>query len=147
MAVTITPAEIAVAIRAATAVDAVPDPVATVLQFMAASAGAMTMEYAPGAPDAMHNAAVIRLAGWLYDADPTDSRIARALDVSGAASLLAPWRVHRAGAIGSLEPTPGGVTPPAPAGAGLPPFPTEPGQYILTVVNGDLAWLAFPSPS
>ena len=144
MAVTITPGEIAVAIRAATATDAVPDPVAAVLKFMAATAGAMVLEYAPAAPDAMHDGAVIRLAGWLYDADPTDSRISRALEVSGAASLLAPWRVHRAGAVGSLE-TPGGIAPTP--GAGLPPFPSGDGQFILTVVNGELAWLAFPSPS
>ena len=143
MAVTITNAEIAVAIRAAATADSVPAPIATVLSFLAPAATAMILHYAPDAPDAMHNAALIRLAGWLYDADPTDSRISDALTVSGAANLLSQWRAHRAGIITATGETPGGGG--IPTGAGLPPLP-ETGHFILTVDNGALKWVAFPPP-
>ncbi|MCY4059057.1 MAG: hypothetical protein OXG44_13730, partial [Gammaproteobacteria bacterium] len=78
------------------------------------------LRHAPAAPDAVHNAALVRLSGWLFDADPTDSRIADALYVSGAANLLSQWREHRAGAIGTVSAT-GGDTPVPTPGAGLPP--------------------------
>ncbi|MDE0383814.1 MAG: hypothetical protein OXI22_08030 [Defluviicoccus sp.] len=146
MAVTITPAEVAVAIRAAATKDTVPGPVTTVLAFLVPAATAMLLEYAPGAPDAMHNAALVRLAGWLYDADPTDARVSSALYVSGASNLLGQWRVHRAGAVGSAAPSGGGTPGPSPTpGAGLP-TPPESGYYILTVRNGVLAWVEFPRP-
>ena len=56
-------------------------------------------KYAPDAPEATANEAVIRLAGYLLDA-PTAGRgssYANVLHNSGAASILAPYRVHRAG--------------------------------------------------
>ena len=140
MAVTLTPADVAVAIRAATATDAVPAPVTTVLGFLVPAASALVLDYAPTAPDAVHNGALIRLAGWLYDSDPADPAVGRALQVSGAASLLAPYRQHRAGAVGAATPVP----TPAP-GAGIPPPPPE-GHYILTVTNGVLGWIEFPRP-
>ena len=147
MAVTISPGDLAVAIRVATDPDAVPTAIATVLGFLQPAAAAMVTGYAPDAPDDIHNAAVIRLAGWLYDADPTDSRIASALQVSGAAPLMSQWRGHRAGAIGSAAAngaTPGGGGN-VPEGAGLPPLPGA-GSFILTVNNGELAWVDFPLP-
>lgn len=142
MAVTITIPELAIAIRAAASEDAIPAPVLTVLGFLAPAAAAMVLGYAPKAPDSMHNAAVVRLGGWLFDADPTDPTVGRALHVSGAAALLAQWREHRAGAVTGV-----GVPSPTPApGAGLPPPPSE-GSFILTVNDGALAWVAFPLPS
>ena len=142
MAVTVTQAEAAVAIRAATGEKAIPAPVATTLKFLFPAAAAIVIHYAPDAPDDVHNGALIRLLGWLYDADPTDSRISRALEVSGAAGLLNRWRVHRAGAITGTGATPGGTVP---TGAGLPPLPGD-GYFILTVDNGELKWVAFPPP-
>ena len=75
---------------------------------------ALVERYAPGAPPAVQNEAVIRTAGWLmetpsggirsesvgdirtgYDA----SRSLGALRHSGAMGLLTTWRVRRAGAI------------------------------------------------
>lgn len=141
IAVTITAEQMAVVIRAAPATDAVDARIALVIQFALAAAGACVVDYAPKAPDAVHNAAAIRFVGWLYDADPSDPQTSRALIVSGAQSLLAPYREHRAGAIGAEgEPTP--VTP---SGSGLPPLPDD-GHYILTVSDGELAWTAFPAP-
>jgi len=141
MAVTITNAELAVAIRAAATEDDIPAPVAAVLSFLAAAAAALVIDYAPKAPDAMHNAAVIRLAGWMFDADPTDSTVGRALQVSGAGPLLARWREQRAAAV-----TAGQASPIAPAGTGIP-LPPVSGSYILTTNNGVLSWIEFPLPA
>jgi len=138
MPATITAGELAVAIRAAAAEDSVPDAVMLVLGFMRPAAMALVEEYAPEAPVDIQNAAVIRVAGWLYDADPAEPRIGRVMEISGAANLLARWRVHRAGAIG------GEAAAIAPA-SGLPPIP-ESGSFILSAENGELAWLAFPRP-
>lgn len=146
MAVTITNPEVAVAIRAATSVNDIPGPISTVLSFLVPAASAMLIQYAPNAPDAVHNASLIRLAGWLYDADPTDARISEALTVSGAANLLHQWRVHRAIAIGGVadEPAPAPAPSPTP-GAGLPTWPTT-GRYVLQVIDGVLTWVEFPGP-
>ena len=139
MAVTITAAEVAVAIRAATSADSVPAPIATVLGFLVPAGAAMVLRHAPEAPDALHNAALIRLAGWLYDADPTDSRLSDALSVSGAANLLAQWRVHRAGLIDSdSDPTP------TPGGGGNVPQPPSSGLATLVAVNGVIQWSSSP---
>lgn len=142
MAVTITAAELAVAIRAAESATTVPAPVAKVLDFLAPAASAIVLGYAADAPDAVHNMAVIRLCGWLYDADPTDSRISRALEVSGAQGILAAWRSH---SIGIIAPTGTPAAGPVAPGAGLPPVPGS-GHFILSVNDGVLTWLEFPAP-
>ena len=60
--------------------------------------------HAPDAPDDVKDEATLRLFGWLFDSGSfgSDERpavsSAGALIKSGAASLLKPWRVHRAGA-------------------------------------------------
>ena len=67
-----------------------------------ATATELVTRHAPDAPDAMHNEAVIRVAGYLFDM-PQAARGAGFADVmrnSGAAALLLPWRVHRAGSTG-----------------------------------------------
>lgn len=78
-----------------------------------AVASPLVTGYAPGAPDAISNEAVIRTAGYL-DADSPELRTLRSLKVSndvtlepratgsalrlsGAAALLAPYRTRRAG--------------------------------------------------
>ena len=58
--------------------------------------------HAPDAPDAVHNESVIRLAAYIYD-QPNAGRglaYANALRNSGAAAILLPYRVHRAGSVG-----------------------------------------------
>lgn len=145
MAITISQTDATLAIRAAAVADAIDPAVATVVGYLFKAASALIIEYAPGAPDDVHNMGLIRLLGWLYDSDPSDPSIGRAMAVSGASALLAPFRTHRAGAIGALDqqPAPGGDVP---AGAGLPAYPAE-GSFILTVNNGELAWVEFPLPS
>ncbi|MDE0489316.1 MAG: hypothetical protein OXI07_09015 [Gammaproteobacteria bacterium] len=145
MAVTITAGELAVAIRAATDADSVAPEIAAVLALILPAATNLVTTYAPGAPDAMHNMAAVRVGGWLYDADPTDPGIGRAMDISGARAMLSQWRTHRAGAIGTGE-APGPAPAPTPTpGAGLPPLPAA-GNFVLTVNDGVLAWVAFPQP-
>ncbi|MDE0219364.1 MAG: hypothetical protein OXJ90_08850 [Spirochaetaceae bacterium] len=141
MAITITPAQVAVAIRTATNENDVPPAVTSVLAFLVPAASAIVLDYAPLAPDAVHDAALIRLAGWLYDSDPADPAVGRAMQVSGAAALLSRWRAHRAGAVGAVA----GEPVPIPTPAGLPTPPAE-GHFILTVTNGVLGWVAFPVP-
>ena len=81
---------------------------------LGAVAAAMVEQYAPGAPQALRDEAVIRFAGYLAQSDfgtiakegigPRDveyvTNHASAFRNSGAAMLLTRWRVRRAGAIG-----------------------------------------------
>ena len=71
-------------------------------------------QYAPGAPSTTLAEAVIRYAGWLIEAPAGGVRSESIGDISttyspamlsgfrasGAAALLSPWRVRRAGSIG-----------------------------------------------
>lgn len=142
MTITISQEEATVAIRAATVETDIPTPVATTVRYLWAATKVLIVEYAPAAPDDMHNAASIRLLGWLYDSDPADPLVGRAMQISGAAALLAPYRVHRAGAVGApttAEPTPG-------TGAGLPPVP-GPGSWVLINDEGTVKWIKFPLPA
>ena len=143
MAVTLTAGQAAVAIRAATDADAVDPRVLFVVETAFAAAQACVVDFAPGAPDAIHNAAAIRVTGWLYDAEPTDPAASRVLAVSGAQALLAPYRTHRAGAVGAASQTPGPA--PEPSGGALPPVP-GPGTWVLVNDNGVEKWVAFPLP-
>ena len=144
MAVTIDANQVAVAIRVATDVDAVPVATALVLSFAFDAASEMVVHYAPEAPDSLHNAAAIRIAGFLYDADPSTPVNDRILEMSGAASILSRFRVHRASA---LVEGPGGVSPspPTPSGGNVPTPPGS-GHFILTANNGALEWEEFPAP-
>ena len=145
MAVTLPVGELAVAIRAATNADNVSPTIVTVLTIAGAAAADIILDYAPHAPDSVHNAAYVRLVGWLYDSDPADPSLGRALQISGAEALLSRWRSHRAGAVGEVSgPTPSPSPTPTP-GTGLPPAPAR-GHFILTVTDGVLRWISFPEP-
>ncbi|MYF31195.1 MAG: hypothetical protein F4169_20530 [Gammaproteobacteria bacterium] len=160
MAANVSPGDVAVAIRAATDAEQVAAPVLAVITSLVAAASAIIEAEVPDATiplqtgetraaaiarvQPVKNAAVVRLTGFLYDTDPADPAPKRPMIQSGAAALLAPWRTHRAGAIGQADAT-GGTTPPATPGAGLPPLPGE-GDYILGIQNGELVWVEFPLP-
>lgn len=78
------------------------------------AAAARVEREAPGAPAAVKSEATIRLAGYLYSSDfgairketigPREveyvTNHANAWRNSGAAALLAPWKIRRAGVIG-----------------------------------------------
>ena len=98
MAVTVDVAAIAVELRI---IAAATDPISVghqaVLGRLRDTATALVVKYAPGAPDAAHDEAVIRVCGFLFDLAPHESRrIQDPLGQSGAAQILAPWRVQRA---------------------------------------------------
>ena len=64
---------------------------------------AVIERHAPDAPGNVKSEACVRMVGYLFD-QPNAGRgigFASALRNSGAASLLLPWREHRAGAIGA----------------------------------------------
>ena len=147
MTITITQPEVAVALRLAPDAGAIPAPISAVLEWLYPAAQAMIEEHAPSAPDAAHDAAMIRLVGWLYDSDPSSGITSDALNSSGAGNVLRQWRIHRAGA---LEPSAsGGVSPsptPTPGGGGDVPTPPTSGSFILSVKDGVVTWLKFPIP-
>lgn len=118
MAVTLTVPQLAVALRLATAPDqTIPAAQTDELTRILATATAMVERYAPAAPDGQHNEAAIRLAGWLYDTDPSEiRRVQSPMANSGAAALLAPWRVQRATAAPESDTT----TPTTPSTSGGP---------------------------
>ena len=97
MAVTLTAQQLAAALRLGDTAGETAE--ATRLLAYATEA---VVRHAPAATDAVHNEATIRLAGYLFD-QPYASRgvsHANALRNSGAAAVLLPYRVHRAGSVG-----------------------------------------------
>ena len=84
------------------------------VQALGATAAALVERYAPSAPQAIKNEAVIRCAGWLHGQPAAAVRteaqgeistsyaptMQSALRHSGAMALLTAWKVRRAGAIG-----------------------------------------------
>ena len=94
MAVTIIAAELAAALR----LGDTDEELAEATRLLAYTTVAIT-RHVPTAPDAVHNEAAIRLAGYLYD-QPNAGRgtsYANALRNSGSASILLPYRIHSLG--------------------------------------------------
>ena len=101
---TITDADLASAIGSDTA---------TATRLLAVASEVVT-RYAPDAPDAIHNEAVIRLAGWLWQSPPgvlpssvgerdfqtQREHVTGGLRSSGAMSLLRPYKSVGAGVCG-----------------------------------------------
>ena len=97
MAVTLTAAQLAAALR----LGSTDEETAQATRLLATCTEIVT-KHAPNAPDATANEAVIRVAGYLFDA-PTAARGAGYGDIlrnAGALSLLLPYRTHRAGTTG-----------------------------------------------
>ena len=86
---------------------------ATVATRLLAVAKPTVERYAPAAPAAIQNEAVIRFAGWLNESPASGARsesigdisttfspaMTGGLRASGAMALLSPWKIRRAGAI------------------------------------------------
>ena len=102
----------AVIITAAQLAEAVGVDSTTAARLLAVAA-ALVERYAPDAPDAVANEAVIRTAGWLAEQPSAAIRAETEADIStsyapsmqsalrhsGGMALLSPWRVRRAGQI------------------------------------------------
>ncbi len=100
MAVTITVAEL----RAALRLNDSAEETAEVTRLLAYSTEAVT-QHAPDASDTAMNEAVRRLAGYLFDM-PEAARsdgYSNAMRNSGAARMLLPYRIHRAGYSDAVE--------------------------------------------
>ena len=100
MAVTITLAELTAALRLSDA----PEEQAEATRLLAYATDAV-LEHVPIAPDSAHNESLRRLAGYLYDMPEAarGSAYANAMRNSGAARMLLPYRIHRAGYADAVE--------------------------------------------
>ena len=103
MAVTLSRAELAVELRIiATATDAIDDGIAAVLDRALAAAVASVEDYAPAAPAALQDEAVVRLASVLYDRAGHEGRGGNPFVQSGAAYLLSPHRTRSVVSAGQM---------------------------------------------
>ena len=102
MAVTRTITQLAADLRIGDGVTPPTGAVLAVLARVSSTATAMVERYAPEAEEAVSNEAYVRLAGWLFDADPSGQNPGgpAAMRSSGAASILGPYRTRRGGLIG-----------------------------------------------
>ena len=100
MAVTLTVEELTTALRLGDTVEETNEAT----RLLAYATEAVT-KHAPYASDVAHNEAAIRVAGYLFD-QPFAARgdsYANALRNSGAATMLLPYRIHRAGSTTANE--------------------------------------------
>ena len=100
MAVTIT----VEGLRAALRLNDTPEETAEVTRLLAYASEAV-VKHVPDAPNVAQNEAVRRLSGYLFD-QPEAGRgmaYANAMRSSGAARMLLPYRVHRAGYSDAVE--------------------------------------------
>lgn len=87
-------------------------------------------------PDSIQDVATIRLFGFLWDNDPSLSRgLQNAWNLSGAGSILAPYRRKGSAIIGAVGATTAATSP----GGGLPSPVGQDGKF-LTVVDDAAAW-------
>ena len=101
MAVTLTQAELAAALRLGSSAEEVAESTR-----LLAYATEAVSKHTPEAPTVVSNESAIRLAGYVYDQPfaGVGDRYANALRNSGAARMLLPYRVHRAGAATEIQP-------------------------------------------
>jgi len=113
MAVTLTEAQLSNALR----VDRTNGNLMADVHRVHAAATAMVEKYAPHAPEAIQNQALVVLAGYVFDAPLTEgvrNVLPSMLRNSGAASMLSQWRGHRLGTTGAAT----GAAPGAGGGGG-----------------------------
>jgi len=108
--------QLAAALRLGDGVNAPAEPLASILTRLLGVASATADLLAPTAPEAIRDEAAIRMAAYLYEAPDAQrgSGYASSWNNSGAAGLVAPWRVRRAGTDVAATPAA------APGGAGNP---------------------------
>ena len=135
MAINLT--ELAAALRLGDGVAEPVEPVKGVLTRLLAAAESLVDKYAPDVPAAIQDEAVTRLVGYTYDRpdSPRGSGYAAAWLNSGAASLVAPWRIHRVEGEGE------GAVP------GNPVVDITLDAHLLTVTyaDGETVALALPA--
>ena len=139
MAVTIDAAGIVAALRLSNSAEELAE-VTRLLEY----ATDAVLVHVPNAPDSAHNEAVRHLCGYLYDM-PEAARgdaYANSMRNSGAARMLLPYRVHRAGysdAIGEAQAAVGS------AGNPVTDVALSGGNLIISFSDGSTESLALPS--
>ena len=94
----LTDAQLAAAIRVGTDFDALEPALQGVLSRLNRMSRATVQSHTANAPEDVEDEAVIRLAGYLYDA-PTVTRFGQAFRESGALALVDPWKVRGAAVV------------------------------------------------
>ena len=136
MAVTITRADLAARIR----LGRTPTELLETDQILAYATEVVT-KHAPDAPDVVHNEAVFRLAGYIYDRPfaSADTRFSNVLRNSGAASALLPYRMHGAG-VGDA----GGTSPATAAGNAITGLEIVGSNIVVTFGDGSTEDVPLP---
>lgn len=101
MAVTLTPQQLAYQLRLIADTSIIlEEPQLTVLNQSLGAAARLVLNYAPNAPNDVHNEAVTRIAGYLYDVPPgSPRRNPNPMRDSGALAILSGFHVQRAQVI------------------------------------------------
>ena len=139
MAVSLTSAELGAALRLSDS----PEEQAEATRLLAYVTEAVT-QYAPDAPDAVHNESAIRLAGYLYDM-PFAGRgeaYANALRNSGAARMLLPYRIHSVGTTNAVSEAQSAV---GTTGNPVVDVDVQAGQLVITFADGTTESHDFPT--
>ena len=103
MAVTISAAELAAALRVGSSTEETAE-VTRLLAYCTEAISKNLGDAYADAPEVIVNEAVVRLAGYQYDRPyaPRGMGYAKALVNSGAGAILLPYRVHRAGSTAEM---------------------------------------------
>ena len=138
MAVTLTAEELAAALRLGDSTEEMAE-----VAFILAYATQTVTRHVADAPDAVHNMAVRRLAGHLFD-QPEAGRgdaYANGLRNSGAASMLLPYRIHRAGFAGD---EPAASSPATAAANAITGLEIVGGNIVVTFGDGSMEDVPLP---
>ena len=139
MAVTLDVAGLIAALRLSDS----PEELAEATRILAYAAEAV-VQHAPNAVDSAHNEAAVRLSAFLFD-QPTASRgdsYANAMRQSGAARMLLPYRIHRAGYSEAVADTQSAVGTAQNPVTGLS---IVSGQLVVTFADGTTDMLDLPA--
>ena len=138
MAVTLTASELAAALRLGNSAEELAE-VTRLLDYCTAA----VLQHVAVAPDVVHNEAVRRLAGHLFD-QPEASRgdaFSNSLRYSGAASMLLPYRIHRAGFAGD---EPAASSPATAAANAITGLEIVGGNIVVTFGDGSMEDVPLP---
>ena len=126
--------------------ETIPAGIASILTRHMVTATAMVDHRAPGAPEAIRDAAIIQIAAYMWDSPPASEGVApsarNVFRASGALAMLAPYVSIRAEAIGGDT-----ETSTQPAGAGVDQTARDLANAARAVADANAAKLMPPSPA
>ena len=103
----------------------------------------VVIKHAPDAPDVVHNEAVFRLAGYIFDRPfaSSDTKFSNVMRNSGAASALLPYRQHRLGLSGEDD---AGTSPQTAAGNAITGLEIVGSNIVVTFGDGSTEDVPLP---